>query len=126
MEQTIEIPADVKTVTLELGKRCGFTLRQLLPQVEGEVELAVVDEFVSGPDVDRDVYRLRANNGRSLLRKLMRSRIVEGEHLLGLTPSLKVAGPVPQLVNGSLVQASGTGGLQLFVRPPRPDEGEEG
>ena len=43
MEQTIEIPADARTVTLELKKRDTFTLRSLLPQVKGEVELVVRD-----------------------------------------------------------------------------------
>ena len=89
MEQTIEIPADVKTVTLELKKQCGFTLRSLLPQVKGEVELVVEDEFDGGRDCDW--YRLRANSGNSLLHKLMRSRVVEGESLLDLTPSSLVS-----------------------------------
>lgn len=34
MEHTIEIPADAKTVTLELKKRDTFTLRSLLPRIK--------------------------------------------------------------------------------------------
>ena len=37
----IKIPADAKTVTLELEKRCGFSLRQLLPNIGSEVELII-------------------------------------------------------------------------------------
>lgn len=122
MEQTIEIPAGTKTVTLELKERCAFTLRSLLPQINNEVELVVIDEFGRGFKSDADLYRLKADNGKSLLHKLTRSRIVEGESLLDLTPSLKVADPIPQLWNGSIVIASGTGVLQLFVCPPCPNK----
>lgn len=120
MEQTIEIPADVKTVTLELKKQCGFTLRSLLPQVKGEVELVVEDEFDGGRDCDW--YRLRANSGNSLLHKLMRSRVVEGESLLDLTPSLKMVEPHTSLINGTFATLTGSGYIELWVRPPVPDE----
>lgn len=120
----IEIPADAKTVTLGLERRpSGLTLRDLLPLVDDVVELVVEDLF-AGSDVD--CYRLRAGGGRALLHKLLRSRIVDGESILGLTPRLEVVEPVPQFANGSIVQMAGTGGLRLYVRPPRPDEGEEG
>jgi hypothetical protein len=122
MEKTIEIPADAETVTLKLEKPCGFTLRSLLPQINNEVELVVIDDFGRGLKSDVDLYRLKTDNGKSLLHKLTRSRIVEGESLLDLTPSLKVTNPIPQLWNGSIVIASGTGVLQLFVRPPCPNE----
>lgn len=122
MEQTIEIPADVKTVTLELKKQCGFTLRSLLPQVKGEVELVVEDEFDGGADCDW--YRLRANSGDSLLHKLMRSRIVEGEALLELTPTVEFVAPQTSLINGSFATLTGTGYIQLWVAPPVPDEAD--
>jgi hypothetical protein len=109
-------------VTLELKERCTFTLRSLLPQINNAVELVPVDEYGRGLKSDADLYRLKADNGKSLLHKLARSRIVEGESLLDLTRSLKVTDPIPQIWNGSIVHASGTGVLQLFVRPPCPNE----
>ena len=118
MEQTIEIPADAKTVTLELKKRDTFTLRSLLPQVKGEVELVVNDLF----KCDTDQYRLCANNGRSMLNKLERSRVVDGESILGLTPEVRFVNPTPTLVDGTLVTLSGTGHILLIVEPPAPGE----
>ena len=115
----IEIPADAKTVTLELKKQCGFTLRSLLPQIKGEVELVVEDAFGK---TDVDWYRLRANRGDSLLHKLERSRIVEGEALLDLTPTVEFVAPQTSLINGSFATLTGTGYIQLWVTPPVPDE----
>jgi len=122
MEQTIEIPADVKTVTLELEKKCGFTLRSLLPQVKSEVELVVEDAFETSSMKDTDKYRLRANNGDHLLRKLERSRVVEGEFLLGLVPDVKLVEPQTSLINGTFATLAGTGYIQLTVRPPVPED----
>ena len=63
----IEIPADAKTVTLELEKRCSFTLRTLLPQVKDRVELMIEDYFYGGDhELGADVYRLEADNGEKL------------------------------------------------------------
>ena len=121
----IEIPAETKTVTLELKKNCAFTLRSLLPQVISEVELVVEDVFAEddgfvghGPDQ----YRLKACSGYSLLHRLRRSRVVKGESLLDLTPVVRFVDSVPTLVNGSLAGLSGTGYVQLTVEPPTPDE----
>ena len=118
MEQTIEIPADAKTVTLELKKRDTFTLRSLLPQVKEEVELVVNDAF----EHDTDQYRLRAASGNSLLHKLGRSRVVDGESILGLTPEVRFVDPTPSMLNGTLINLSGTGYIQLVVEPPAPCE----
>lgn len=115
----IEIPADAKTVTLELKKHSSFTLRALLPQIQDEVELVVEDVFDKGRDCD--LYRLKANSGDSLLRKLSRSRVVEGEALLDLTPSVSFASPQPTMLNGTFATLTGTGFIQLFVTPA-PDE----
>ena len=122
MEHTIEIPADTRTVTLELKKRDTFTLRSLLPQVKGEVELVVRDRFGTSANQDADHYRLWANNGRSMLYKLERSRVVDGESILGLTPDVMFTIPTPTLINGSLANLSGTGHIQLVVEPPAPGE----
>ena len=92
----IEIPADAKTVTLELKERCSFTLRSLLPYIKDEVELVVIDEFGVGVNTDADLYKLRAGDGNTLLRKLARSRIVDGESLLDLTPNVKLVSPEPK------------------------------
>lgn len=121
----IEIPADAKTVTLELKKQCGFTLRSLLPRVGGEVELVVEDAFKVnrfGVSEDADLYRLHAASGDSLLHKLVRSRVVEGEALLDLTPSLKMVEPHTSLINGTFATLTGSGYIELWVRPPVPDE----
>lgn len=113
MEQTIEIPADAEKVTLMLKDRCAFTLRSLLPNVKGSVELVIADEFGRGYKSDADLYKLKAGNGDSLLRKLERSRIVEGRALLELTPCVMREDPQTD---------SGTGCIQLWVTPPVPDE----
>ena len=118
----IEIPADAKIVTLELEKHCSFTLRSLLPHVKDEVELVVIDEFGIGVNTDADLYRLKANSGDALMRKLARSRIVEGESLLDLTPNVKLVSPEPTLLNGTFATLTGTGYIQLIVRPPVPED----
>lgn len=117
----IEIPADAKTVTLELEKRCGFTLRSLLPQVNDEVELVVKDKFGTNVDPDNDLYRLRAGGGNTLLRKLARSRVVDGESLLDLTPTVKLVSPEPTMLNGTFA-ARTDGYIQLIVEPPVPED----
>ena len=123
MEKTeIEIPADVKTVTLELKKHCTFTLRSLLPNIKDEVELVVIDEFGVGVNTGADLYRLKANTGEALMRKLARSRVVEGEALLDLTPNVKLVSPEPTLLNGTFATLTGTGYIQLTVRPPVPED----
>lgn len=120
----IEIPADAKTVTLELKKHCTFTLRSLLPQIKDEVELVVRDEFGTNTKPDADLYSLRAGGGNTLLRKLARSRVVEGESILDLTPSVKLVRPEPTMLNGTFATLTGTGYIQLTVTPPVPNEGD--
>ena len=123
----IEIPADAKTVTLELEKRCGFTLRQLLPNIGSEVELVVEDVFDEDRFTvkDHDLYRLRGSNGSMLMRALARSRILPGEAYLDLTPRLKLREPQTSLINGTFATVTGSGCIELWVRlTKRP--GEEG
>lgn len=122
MEKVIEIPADTKTVTLELEKHCSFTLRSLLPYIKDEVELVVIDEFGIGANTDADLYRLKANSGNSLLHALMRSRIVKGESLLGLTPNVKLVSPEPTMLNGTFATLTGSGFIQLLVKPLVPED----
>lgn len=119
MEQTIEIPADTKTVTLEIGRHCGLTLRSLLPQINDEVELVVEDVFGK---MDTDFYRLKASNGDSLLHKLLRSRVVDGKALLDLAPSVNLVSPQPTMLNGTFATLTNTGYIQLAVEQPVPED----
>ena len=121
----IEIPADAKTVTLEIEKHCAFTLRSLLPNIKDEVELVIEDVF----DEDRysvkdhDLYRLRGSNGSMLMRSLARSRILPGEAYLDLTPKVKLREPLTSLINGTFATVSHTGCIELWVRlTKRPGE----
>lgn len=111
----IEIPADAKTVTLALRDReqQSLTLRSILPQIKGNVELVVVDEFKDAKLEDaEDWYRLRADSGSHLMGKLLRSRIVDGEFLLCQFPIIRFG------------MNMGAGVIQLWVRPPVPDDGD--
>jgi len=120
----IEIPADAKTVTLALEKRCGFTLRQLLPNIGSEVELIVEDVFSEDrySVKDHDLYRLRGSNGSMLMRALARSRILPGEAYLELTPKVKLREPLTSLINGSFATLSGSGCIELWVRLTKKPE----
>ena len=121
----IEIPADAKTVTLELEKRCGFTLRSLLPNIGSEVELIIEDVFDEDRFTvkDHDLYRLRGSNGSMLMRTLARSRILPGEAYLDLTPRLKLREPQTSLINGTFETVTDSGCIELWVRlTKRPDE----
>lgn len=120
----IEIPADAKTVTLELEKRCGFTLRSLLPQIRSEVELVIEDVFSEDRYTvkDHDLYRLRASDGSMLMRSLARSRILPGEAYLELTPKVKLREPLTSLIDGTFATVSGTGCIELWVRLTKKPE----
>ena len=124
MEQTIRIPAGAKTVTLELEKRCGFTLRSLLPNIGSEVELIIEDVFDEDRFTvkDHDLYRLRGSNGSMLMRSLAKSRILPGEAYLELTPKVRLREPLTSLVNGTSALTSGTGCIELWVRLTKKPE----
>lgn len=121
----IEIPADAKTVTLELKEHCGFTLRSLLPQINAEVELVIEDVFSEDRYAvkDHDLYRIRGSNGSMLMRSLARSRILPGEAYLELMPKVKLREPLTSLIDGTFATTSGTGCIELWVRlTKRPGE----
>lgn len=121
----IEVPPDARMVTLALKDReeCALTLRSILPQIKGDVELVVVDEFKDAKHEDaEDHYRLKAKSGPRLLEKLLRSRIVEGEFLLDQVPSIQREDPSFSLFAGTFGVNTGTGAIQLWVYPPVPDE----
>lgn len=123
----IEIPADTKTVTLELEKHCTFTLRSLLPNIGSEVELIIEDVFDEDRFTvkDHDLYRLRGSNGSMLMRALARSRILPGEAYLDLTPRVKLREPQVSLYNGTVDTVTGTGCIELWVRLTKRPGGED-
>lgn len=106
MEKVIEIPADARTVTLELKKSSEFTLRAVLPQVKGRVELVIEDAFDTSSMRAVDRYRVRDSGGKSMMEKLERSRVVDGEFILGLVPT---------------IESDETGTVRVVVRIPVPD-----
>lgn len=111
----VKVPADANTVTLEIKRGSSFTLRSLLPNIHDDVELVVVDFFC---ELDTDQYRLKADSGDALLHKLMRSRVVDGESILDLTPVVKFGEPKTSRINGAFVTLPGTGYIQLVVQLP--------
>lgn len=118
-EVEIEIPADAKTVTLELERHGTFTLRSLLPQAKCEVELVLED--VQGK-CSCDRLRMKANCGQELLLMIQRSHVLDAARILDSVPILKVADAVPTMLNGTFSTLTGTSCLQLFVAL-REDEG---
>lgn len=121
MNELITIPADADKVTLAIQRDGQMTLRSLLPQIEGDVELVVEDAFqIDNFNVskDHDLYRLKCGYGGSLLNALKRSRVVDGEALLDLVPRVKRVDPQTSLINGSFATLTGTGCIQLWVRQP--------
>lgn len=107
MEKVIEIPADAKTVTLELKKSSTFTLRTILPRIVNKVELVVKDVHETNSMRSVDLYRIRATSGKDLTEKLERSRVMDGEVILGLAP---------------IIEAGAENIVRLLVEIPVPDE----
>lgn len=102
------------------------TLRDILPLINHDtVEVVIEDVFDTshgGECKDSDKYRIRAGSGSYMMAKLERSRVVEGESILDLTPTaIRQFVPPPTLVDGSLDQMS-EGCIQVWVRPTVPDE----
>lgn len=128
-EKYIEVPPDVNTVTLALCKEKGneggqLTLRALLPHVVGQVELVVEDAYnvdSFGHSEDRDLYRLAADSGTHLLEKIERSRVIDGDEMLELTPTVSFVPSQPTMLNGTFATLTGTGRIELWVRPLMPD-----
>ena len=120
----IEIPADAKMVKLALKERTSNvpTLRTVLPLIKGDVELVVAQEFEDKGETYYDAYRLKAPSGEVLVKKLLRSRVVDGEHLLDQVPSIQRQDPTFNLYAGTFSVNTGTGCIQLWVNSPAPDE----
>ena len=101
MEKVIEIPADAKTVTLEMKKNETLTLRAILPKIVHSVELVMKDVFETSSTREVDLYRLKAVSGSDLMKKLDRSRVVEGKFILDLVPTIDADTDVIRLVVSS-------------------------
>ena len=116
--KVVNVPKDTEMVTLliekESGKSC--TLREILPLVKGRVELVICDTF-DKYEKDVDMFKLLCESGRDMLNSLCRSRIVDGDSILGLTPSIQRVDPLPYLANGTFQMRTEMGLTQLWVKP---------
>jgi len=108
----LDIPANTESVTLNLKKEGRLTLRSVLPAICSPVMLCVNDNSYVTTSI-------RAKLGSELHQKLKRSRILDGEALLNLTPEIRVIEPTPVLTNGSIV-LNGESVIQLCVTLPKP------
>ena len=118
----LDIPADTESVTLNLKQADGRpTLRNMLPTICSSVELVVCDVCDEFGRQDWDKIRLAAGDGKDLVKKLTRSRVLEGDTLLELVPTVRVREPRPRLVNGSSC-IEGDSVVELYVAWPVPDE----
>ncbi len=118
----IEVPADTRNVTLEIEREeHPFTLKALLPHVKARVELLISEDVDSTVDgrrtVGSDNYMINAQDGEDLMRKLERSRVVDGMSILELSPEVKLVSEVPTLINGTFATLTGTGRIQIIVHP---------
>lgn len=118
----IEVPAETKNVTLEIKRdEHPFTLKALLPHVKARVELLISEDIDSTVDgrrtVGSDDCRIKAQNGEDLMRKLERSRVVDGMSILELSPDVKLVSEKPTLINGSFATLTETGRIQIIVHP---------
>ena len=119
----LKIPAGTDSVTLNLSREGGKpTLRNMLPSIYAPVELFVNDGFFdeSGRET-RFHVRLAAAEGESLLKRLERSCVLEGEILLELVPTVRVREPRACLINGTTCIEGGSV-VELHVSWPTPDE----
>lgn len=117
----IEIPADTRTVTLELKDRTPqLTLRSLLPTIRGDVELVIEDSF----SVEQcDHTTVKAGDGDQLMKMLERSRVLEGGMILDLRPSvIQMRHLVISVHSGRYGELANTGVIEIFVTYPKPDE----
>jgi hypothetical protein len=117
----IEIPADTKMVKLALKDRTPqLTLRSLLPTIRWDVELIIEDSF-GAEACDR--ITIKAGDGDKLMKMLERSRVLEGNMILDLRPSvIKMRPLVISVHSGRYGELANTGVLEIFVVYPKPDE----
>ena len=108
----IEIPADPRTVTLELKDRTPqLTLRSLLPTIRGSVELVIEDSF----SVEQcDHTTIKVGDGVELMKMLERSRVLDGGMILDLQPSV--------IQSGRYDEPANTDVIEIFVTYPKSDE----
>ena len=116
----IEIPADARMVKLALKDRTPqLTLRSLLPAIRGDVELVLEDSF-GVESCDRTT--VKAGDGGKLMKMLERSRVLEGNMILDLRPSVIQMRPlVISVRSGKYGELADTGVLEIFVTYPKTD-----
>lgn len=117
----IEIPADTRMVKLALKDRTPqLTLRSLLPTIRGDVELVIEDSF-GAEACDRTT--IKAGDGDKLMEMLQRSRVLEGEMILDLRPSVvRMRHLVISVHSGRYGELANSGVIEVFVTYPKPDE----
>lgn len=122
-----EVPAGTDEVTLVIHKDSGHkepTLRDILPLVQGEVELFVWQDYrldfdrpIGGTDgVSKSAcWSTYTEEGKTMIQLLEKSRIVDGEKILGMKPFVRSEAPQVTVTNGSAV-LSGNSRVTLHVR----------
>lgn len=117
----IEILADARMVKLALKDRTpSLTLRSLLPTIRGDVELVITDSL-GAEGCDRTM--VKAGDGNALMKMLERSRVLEGNMILDLRPSVvQMRHLVISVRSGRYGELADTGIIEIFVEYPKPDE----
>ena len=121
-----DVPEGTDEVTLVIRKngRREPTLRDILPLVQGEVELFVWQDYrldfdrpIGGTEgvVKQACWSTYTEDGKTMIQLLEKSGIVDGEKILGMKPFVRSEAPVATLTNGSAV-LSGNSRVTLHVR----------
>lgn len=122
-----EVPDGTDEVTLVIrkdGSRREPTLRDILPLVQGEVELFVWQDYrldfdspIGGTDgVSKSArWSTYTEDGKTMIQLLEKSRVVDGEKILGMRPFVRSEAPQVTVTNGSAV-LSGNSRVTLHVR----------
>lgn len=109
---TLDLPQDAESVTLNIPEhRAGATLRDVLPVLSGSVTLVV--EIGPSPVV-QESWMVSNTSGRALLKTLEKSRFVDANRILGLSPLVKPYVPAPTLTNGTAV-LNGCESIDVYV-----------
>lgn len=110
-----EVPEGTDEVTLVIRKDGGRrepTLRDILPLVQGEVELFVwqgyrfdFDRPIGGTDgvAKTACWSTYTDDGNTMIQLLEKSVIVDGEKILGMKPFVRSSVPQVTITNGSAV-----------------------
>ena len=122
-----EVPNGTDEVTLVIRKDGASrepTLRDILPLVQGEVELFVwqdyrfdFDSTVMGKDGVQHTacWSTYTKDGKTMIQLLEKSVVVDGEKILGMKPFVRSSVPQVTVTNGSAV-LSGNSRVTLHVK----------